>query len=76
MTATVLQGACTGMKDATTPFIAIVLGGLLNLALDLTDHLAIFKPVIDGLWPDRGVKRQHVHGHTVARGRHSRGSRR
>jgi len=35
MTATVLQGACTGMKDATTPFIAIVLGGLLNLALDL-----------------------------------------
>tara|TARA_B110001452_G_scaffold262019_1_gene261493 strand:- start:714 stop:2333 length:1620 start_codon:yes stop_codon:yes gene_type:complete len=35
MTSTVLQGACTGSKDATTPFIAILLGGLLNLALDV-----------------------------------------
>ena len=35
MAAMVLQGACTGAKDAASPFIAILGGGLLNLSLDL-----------------------------------------
>eukprot|EP00965_Chrysotila_dentata_P249103 6208715-Pleurochrysis_carterae.AAC.1 len=37
---TVLQAACLGAKDATSPLLALAFGGILNLVLDL---LLVFK---------------------------------